>query len=471
MHKSQLVQILRTFTKKEIRDFKKWLRSPYHNQRKDVYDLFLYLFKNDNLHKENKLIKEYIYPYLFSSEPYDDAKIRQTIHFLFKAIEEFLVTTEMTRDNIQKKIIWSRVLREKGLVEYAQKQLNIVKNNIESKHHFYSFEHHFNKYLLTNELYDTAIVNKRNAQEELENIIDAIDKVFIAERLFRVCIQLSSPNTSLKEDDAVFVEAIIAHLQNDETLLNDQAVKMYFLIYKVLKDNNYDEFLDLKTHLFDFGNNFDQFLIDDIFLIAINYCTRQMNKGRKEYIQEAFSLCKTGIEKKYLISQDQIERYFFRNFVSIGINAREFNWVENFIIDYQQYLDEQHRESYVNFCFGLLYSKSGQYDKAITYLAQFEPDDVLLNLNSKLQLIKIYYQLDEVYALESLIESSKVYLRRKKDIGDNYRLLYKNLLKFTQKLLRVNPYDKSKKAKLRKEIEAANPLIEKQWFLEQLENL
>jgi hypothetical protein len=45
------------------------------------------------------------------------------------------------------------------------------------------------------------------------------------------------------------------------------------------------------------------------------------------------------------------------------------------------------------------------------------------------------------------------------------------MVKYTKKLVRVNPYDKQKKAALREEIENANPLTERPWLLEQIEKL
>ena len=52
MIKSQLVELLRSFDKKEIRDCRKWLNSPYHNQRQDVIDLFEYFFSRKYINKD-----------------------------------------------------------------------------------------------------------------------------------------------------------------------------------------------------------------------------------------------------------------------------------------------------------------------------------------------------------------------------------------------------------------------------------
>ncbi|MBK8041918.1 MAG: hypothetical protein IPK21_04210 [Haliscomenobacter sp.] len=99
---------------------------------------------------------------------------------------------------------------------------------------------------------------------------------------------------------------------------------------------------------------------------------------------------------------------------------------------------------------------------------QFDYDDILFNLIAKSMLIKIYYEEGEFSALDSLLESLRTYISRKKTIAYQ-KNIYNNLIRFTKRLVRLNPYDREQKDKLRKEIEAANPLLERKWLLEQLE--
>ena len=101
---------------------------------------------------------------------------------------------------------------------------------------------------------------------------------------------------------------------------------------------------------------------------------------------------------------------------------------------------------------------------------QYEFKDVLVNLNAKTMLLKMYYELSEYKALESLLESMRAYLQRKKELGNRING-YKNIVRYTKKLLKVNPYNKNQIAKLRQEIETATPLTEKAWLLKQLDDL
>ena len=102
--------------------------------------------------------------------------------------------------------------------------------------------------------------------------------------------------------------------------------------------------------------------------------------------------------------------------------------------------------------------------------AQSDYDDILMTLNARTMLLKMYYELDETNALDSLIGSMKTYLQRKKVMGyhkDNY----KNIIQYTKKMLKMAHYDKEQIQKLKTEIEATNPLTERKWLLAQLDKL
>jgi hypothetical protein len=48
---------------------------------------------------------------------------------------------------------------------------------------------------------------------------------------------------------------------------------------------------------------------------------------------------------------------------------------------------------------------------------------------------------------------------------------YQNIIRYTKKITRVNPYSKKDVLGLKSEIETANPLTEREWLLEQIDSL
>ncbi|MEL7423920.1 MAG: hypothetical protein AAFN81_13050, partial [Bacteroidota bacterium] len=77
------------------------------------------------------------------------------------------------------------------------------------------------------------------------------------------------------------------------------------------------------------------------------------------------------------------------------------------------------------------------------------------------------YELESWDALDSLLESFRVYLQRRPDLG-YVREHYQYLINYTRRLLQLSPSDQEGKATLAKEIRAASALLEKEWFLEKI---
>ena len=87
--------------------------------------------------------------------------------------------------------------------------------------------------------------------------------------------------------------------------------------------------------------------------------------------------------------------------------------------------------------------------------------------NARRLLARIYFELKENTALNSLIESAKIYLHRQKSIG-YHREMYINFFKILELLLKT---DLKNRAILRGQIEAAQYLAEREWLLEKLQIL
>jgi hypothetical protein len=82
----------------------------------------------------------------------------------------------------------------------------------------------------------------------------------------------------------------------------------------------------------------------------------------------------------------------------------------------------------------------------------------------------MYYEQSEYDVLESLLESMRTYLNRKDMIGGQQKNLYGNFVRFTRKLINLNPYNKEPLQKLKEEVAKVN-VAEKDWLLQQLEEL
>ncbi|HJW28473.1 MAG TPA: hypothetical protein VJ508_04395, partial [Saprospiraceae bacterium] len=109
-----------------------------------------------------------------------------------------------------------------------------------------------------------------------------------------------------------------------------------------------------------------------------------------------------------------------------------------------------------------------EYSKVISQLSQVEYEDITYNLNSKTLLMASYFELDEIEALNSLLDTFRVYLNRNKSIPQVRRKHYLNTISIVRKLARIKHGDKKEIERLEKEIETTQGIVSKNWILEKL---
>lgn len=470
MQNSHLTLVLQTLSKKEERELRKWLCSPVHNQREDVVALFEYLMTDRHLYEGKFLRKERVFSRIFPKEPFDDAKIRQSMHFLLKEVEEFLIYKEQRGDEVRARMALSSVYRKRKLDRAFRKAVRGVET-LQERAPYRNEQFLRNEYLLQIEKYQFQEGKKRTTEMNLQEVSDALDTTFIADKLRQTCLMLSHQAVYKAEYQIGLLDEVLAYVEQNQ-LEDTPAIAAYYFVYRSLTDQEHSSvyFEKLKSLIGDKGGLFPHHELRDIYLMAINYCVSRYNAGDNSMPVELFKLYRDGIENKTLIENNALSHFTFRNIVNLGTALKEFDWVNGFINDYQQYLSEKYRETFVQFSKAKLHFTKREYDKAMQLLAQSDFDDILTNLYGKSMLIIMYYEQDELDALESLLESMRTYMRRKQVMG-SYKAIYTNLIKYSRKLIRINPFDQAQVAKLRQEVETAKPLPEKEWFLEQLEKL
>ena len=141
--------------------------------------------------------------------------------------------------------------------------------------------------------------------------------------------------------------------------------------------------------------------------------------------------------------------------------------MENFIRDYACFLRPEFQEALPSFTAAKLAYEQGQLATALQLLATVEARQPFLYFGAKTLQLKVFYELGEWGALDSLLESLRVYLQRHPALG-YHREHYLLLLQFARRLLQLPPTDRQGRAALKEEVEAAKAFREREWFLRQL---
>ena len=466
MKNSVLFKVFQSLSSIEIRELGRFVRSPYINRREEVVRLYDYIAQNIGL-SEGALTKEKAWKYIFPNCAYKDKEMRYTMSFLLKATRQFLIFQELNNDKVQSQVLLCRSLRHRGLDKLFEKEINSTINWQESQP-FRNTRYHYNNYLIQLEQGEYQSQKSRRGDLPLQKLSDELTYFYIADILRQNCTILTHQTVSRRTYDLKLLKEVLEHVETNDYSFAP-AIEIYYHGYKALSDlKNEYHFKKLKSLITEHWSHFPANESREIYLMAINYCIKRINRAEREYIREGFELYQSGLKNEVFLEEGYLSSYTYKNISRLGLYLGEFDWVEKFLNRYKKFLFPQTRENTYLYNLAFFYFQKPDYENAMQLLQKVDFDDVLNNLDARRMLLRIYYELGEYAPLDSLLDSFKVYISRQKDIGyhkDNYL----NLIRFVKKMLRSNLSSPSIRAALTEEIKNTPSFSEQSWLLEQLE--
>jgi len=465
MENTRLLKLLRTLSKTELQGLKKFVRTPFFNQRSEVpalLDWLLASLKNGRPATD----KAAAHLHVFGQTPYDDHRIRMTMSFLYQLTAQFLAVQAFLNNGVSYRKQLAAVFRERHLPDQAEKAYSEA-SGLQEQKPLRNADFMEERYQLLLEKHRLQVETQRVDQPGLQAQSDQLDHAFLARKLWQACAMLSHQNVSNATYAFGMLDAAIQHAERSGAL-EIPAVAIYYHCYRALVNPSESaHFQQFKQCLMSYSEQFPAEELRDLYILAINYCIRQYNAGNPEYLSQQFDLYKEGLERRYFLSEGLISRYTYQNAATIGLVMHELEWVDTLIHEYKPLLREEHREGLFSFNLARLEYYRRNLGKALQLLQKAEYKDLLLNLAAKILQLKIFYELQEFDLLASHLQAIRTFILRKKVMG-YHRENYLNTVHFTQKLLEINPFDKTERAALRREIEDTKAVAEKEWLLEQL---
>lgn len=456
MRNSTLLHLIEKLDKRALREARKWLISPAHNRRADVVALFDFITR-ELAKAPDCLQKPAAFAACYPGEAYDDARMNHLMSWLAAALRDYLAWHEWQSDAVQVHLAGCRALRRLGLDEEFEKEWAQAQAALDAQPHR-DEQYHYQGHLLQRERHEHASLQRRAGGLPLAEMARHADTAYRLNRLRYEC-SAQVANAVSRAEPAPEQEPLPDTVRMYENLLEalrQPEQETAFFTAKQLLEENWQRFRGNERR--------------DLYLLALNFCIRKINNGQRAFMRDAFDLYRSGLENRALFEYDHLSRFTYKNAVTAGLNLHEYDWVRRFIEAYREHLHPRERHSAYCYNLAVWYFWQPDYDQAMTLLHETNFTDPLTNLDARSILLRIYYERGYREALESHLDSFRIYLKRQKNIGyqrDNYL----NLIRFTKKLLRTGAGDTAEKAALRQEIGQVAALAERAWLLERLESL
>lgn len=467
MNNSKLILLLKSFSKKEIKEFNLFINSPLFNKNTDIINLLSILIKHYPEFSNKRLSHNNISKKLYQKD--DIKRLRYAMTDLTKLCEKFIAFKNYESDEDFHLL---KAYQKRGLNKFfnqeLDKQNNVISNNSTIRDEsFYQDQQELSEISFSHTLEN----DNRNIDTKLQDLVDNLDLYYLSKKLKYSCEIINRMNVLKVDYDIKLLNNLIDYISEND-IKETPSITIYFHVLKTLQEHeNEQHYLNLKRliskHLIRFKKE-EQY---DLYGYLQNYCIKQINSGNNEYLKELFKNYADMLANKVIIKNNLIAQFDFKNMVTVALRVDEFDWTKNFIDNYQDYLAEDHKINAITYNRARLAFYQTDYKKCLNELLKVEFTDIYYSLDSRSLLLKTYYQLNNFESALSLINSFKVFLKRDKKISEYQNITYTNFLKISLQLVQLQLGYKRDINKIAEKLKNIKQIADSTWLNEKINEL
>lgn len=466
--KLKVVDILKSFSKDDLKNFGDYLSSPVFNKRKVITELFK-AYKNFYPGFSDKnFSKEKIFRKLFSEKKYNDEIFRNLNSILLKHAEDFLAYINFSKDPFTVKKHLLSEINHRGLFSIFEKNFAEV-TEILTAHKWRDVDYFYKEF----EIYlqkDNFNTFKYNFSPE--DILKSKNSLLIFFLIQFMEIQnyvlyqcrVAGLEWKLYVEDGM-VDEILKKLPREISQLPQIQIDYNALKLEYTSDEKY--YNKLKLLLKDYGHLIDKGKHYNKYIDLIDYIKRTGSTGDMKTLSEIFELRKEIIEKD-LFMENTITNMFFLNVVKSGTRLKQFDWIQNFITRYEAFLIPRYRDITRFLSLAIFHFEKKEYDKSLSAAALVKYESNFYNLEVKNLTSRIYFEMNEYESLITVLNSYSMYLSKNRTLDSNTRMSHSLFVGCLKKLQKIKEQKKFYRLDELSNQIAKKEFINKYWIEEKI---
>lgn len=465
MNNSALVEAISSLSAWEVRNFHRWLDSPAFNASKEQKSLFDFI--QTCLAKKLEPNAEKAATELGFSDP-NDKRLRYEMAGLLALLREFLIWQELKNEPCQRELYLLRAMRRRGL----EKNFVLAEREVEKaigKSSQISLERYRFDFQFIQERYEWDSAQKRGQNFPFEALSNNLNTWYSGQLMQMACMSKAKTVKSQQRLPSLDWTHLILKQLPGRPHENIPAVALYHLGYEMLTHpEDLERLAEFRKMLEKNAGKLPAQEAKGLLMLAINHGIRRINEGDRVAIRSTLDFYLLGLESKLL--QDErgiLSKYTYNNVLMSFVALEEWQKALQFLDTYRAELAAAERENVYEYNLSIFHFRQGHYDKTLDLLRNVTFADPMYNLESRKMLLKIYFEQGAISPLESLLENLLTWLRRHPEIG-YHREMYRNLARFTGRLLRIPTHDKEARKRLEAKIRETPLVAERGWLLEKI---
>ncbi|HMQ80837.1 MAG TPA: hypothetical protein PKE39_07800 [Ignavibacteria bacterium] len=496
----KLTEILKTFDKAELKQFRRFISSDYFNTNESVIKLFKLIAA---LYPEfditaRRTSPEALFRKIYGSRKYDEKTYRYLLSTLYSLLEKYLAVSLFERNDTEMKKYTIDDMTERRLFGLARKNLAVLESVLD-KNNLIGGEYIYNKEdtnLIWHQLYflsniQEPILEKRYEWGEVQLFSSFVELSHVYQILHQVS---QSYNIPLKEN-IVFeylrninyrkiLEFIEVNENNGEAVAENgrllKVLKIYLCFMITILDEKDEKYFNkMNDYVGMYSDMFGKNELQNLHLMLTTCCNRKRTSLNDEKYQRInFEIIKRAASLD-LYTSYTAQYMDVNNFLIIfqtALQLNESDWAAEFLRKYGEQISPEYSQDMTGYSFAELFFSKKQFERSLASLSKVKLKLFRLKLPVKVLMLKLYYELNYIEEAYSLIDSFSHFLISNKKIRKNEINNYLRFLNFYREILKAKAEsgNSRKNNEIRNELAAASMLPHKSWLIEkagELKNL
>jgi hypothetical protein len=480
-----VIDILKSFTNEEIKQFRRFINSPYFVRSETVGSLFELLIKFHPDFNSKRLTKEFISKNIYKADKYNDSTIRNALADLLETCEFFLM-----QENFRKSATFSfdfllKELRDKRLSNVFQKNSSEFEKkysqieNVDSEYYLAKYKLELNKYNFYS--LNKKVTENSEADKHLTEIFNSGLYITVHYIIEIISIYLNSIFYSIKFNKSLsnnFLSTLIKtiNIKGLEKIIKNSEhnflVNIYISLLKAFENMDDEGYRDYKAifklHIKKLGKDEIWFHYSNL----INFCMLKImnSQDAESYYSELFSLYEEILYNDYYKNNksDYLRFSLYRDILITALRQKKMTWVENFILTQSSKLHKSDKDNMMNLAYAYLYYEKGEFMQSWKYFNKIKIDYFFYKYDVKNYALKIYYELGYYEEALTLIENYKRFLVRNEFISDSEKTRIKNFISYLGKLILFKAGQLPQKhfSTYRRRLGLTNDTTNREWILQ-----
>jgi len=443
------IELLKTFTSKELNSFKLFIDNKYLNADTDLpvllKQLIRYVLKEDKFTLELQLkIFDKLFGEVDKNQTTLDKKqsglLVNKLNKLLRLAEKFLMfETIKDTDEFDTFLLFPELIKRKQMMLYGRRLKATEKKLSQEKKQ--GVEYHNQCYNIQHEKARLLFMNKALAKEDNYDELQYHEDIkYLLKKLqyhlAKISLQRRYANKIFNNKPFIALQAL---LKLPEYKFNP-LIQLYVLNIQLVETEKEATFLALLRLLKEKHDFIPLDFLKPFYINLTNHCTHQLAKGDLTYYQYLFEIYNDMDKVKLLVMGKSIELALLKNIITTACRVNIFDWATDKLATYINYVPKTIRSSIFEYHSGIIAFNQQEYDVALSHFAKVRKIDGTHELSLRLTQLQCFYEIDVNHEnfTQQLIDSLRTYIHQNKKLTKRQKTGYFNFIRVFNQLYKFN---------------------------------